>query len=97
MTKKTTLKRNKIKKRIRKIVFGTKVKPRLTVFRSNKEIYAQIIDDVSANTIVAASSTDKDLKLKIQELRDAGEKAHSNGDHSESEKLLNEAISLINS
>ena len=40
---------------------------------------------------------DKDLKLKIQELRDAGEKAHSNGDHSESEKLLNEAISLINS
>ena len=64
MTKKTTLKRNKIKKRIRKIVFGTKDKPRLTVFRSNKEIYAQIIDDVSANTIVAASSTDKDLKLK---------------------------------
>ena len=58
MTKKTTLKRNKIKKRIRKIVFGTKDKPRLTVFRSNKEIYAQIIDDVSANTIVAASSTD---------------------------------------
>ena len=40
---------------------------------------------------------DKDLKLKIQELRDAGEKAHSNGDHSKSEKLLNEAISLINS
>ena len=40
---------------------------------------------------------DKDLKLKIQELRDAGEKAHSNGDHSEYEKLLNEAISLINS
>ena len=64
MTKKTTLKRNKIKKRIRKIVFGTKDKQRLTVFRSNKEIYAQIIDDVSANTIVAASSTDKDLKLK---------------------------------
>ena len=63
-SKKTTLKRNKIKKRIRKIVFGTKDKPRLTVFRSNKEIYAQIIDDVSANTIVAASSTDKDLKLK---------------------------------
>ena len=40
---------------------------------------------------------DKELKVKIQELRDAGEKAHSNGDHSKSEKLLNEAISLINS
>ena len=41
--------------------------------------------------------TDEELKVKIQELRDAGEKAHSNGDHSESEKLLNEALDLINS
>ncbi len=64
MSKKTTLKRNKIKKRIRKIVFGTKDQPRLTVFRSNKEIYAQIIDDSSSNTIASASSKDKDLKLK---------------------------------
>ena len=40
---------------------------------------------------------DEELKVKIQELRDAGEKAHSDGDHSESEKLLNEALSLINS
>ena len=39
---------------------------------------------------------DMELKERIQELRDAGEKAHSNGDHSESEKLLNEALSLIN-
>ena len=41
--------------------------------------------------------TNGELKVKIQELRDAGEKAHSNGDHSESEKLLNEALDLINS
>ncbi len=40
---------------------------------------------------------DEKLKVKIQELRDAGKKAHSDGDHSESEKLLNEALSLINS
>ena len=64
MSKKTKLKRNKIKKRIRKIVFGTKDQPRLTVFRSNKEIYAQVIDDSSSKTIVSASSKDKDLKLK---------------------------------
>ena len=64
MSKKTTLKRHKIKKRIRKIVFGTKDQPRLTVFRSNKEIYAQIIDDSSSKTIASASSKDKDLKLK---------------------------------
>ena len=62
--KKTVIKRNKIKKRIRKVVFGTKDKPRLTVFRSNKEIYAQLIDDSISKTIVAASSKDKDLKLK---------------------------------
>ena len=64
MSKKTILKRVKIKKRIRKVVFGTNDKPRLTVFRSNKEIYAQIIDDTSSKTIVASSSKDKDLKLK---------------------------------
>ena len=41
--------------------------------------------------------SDESLKAKIQELRDAGEMAHSNGDHSKSEKLLNEALDLINS
>lgn len=41
--------------------------------------------------------SDESLKVKIQELRDAGENAHSNGDHSKSEKLLNEALDLINS
>ena len=40
---------------------------------------------------------DEKLKVKIQKLRDAGKKAHSDGDHSESEKLLNEALGLINS
>ena len=40
---------------------------------------------------------DDEVKVKIQELRDLGKKAHSDGDHSESEKLLNKALSLINS
>ncbi|TWO31624.1 50S ribosomal protein L18 [Seonamhaeicola sediminis] len=53
--------RQRIKNRIRKVVSGTEVKPRLAVFRSNKEIYAQIIDDVSGKTISAASSRDKDI------------------------------------
>ena len=56
--------RLRIRNRIRKTIIGDQSFPRLSVYRSNKEIYAQIIDDVSANTIVAASSTDKDLKLK---------------------------------
>ena len=64
MSNKTALKRIKIKKRIRKVVFGSSTKPRLTVYRSNKEIYAQLIDDTNSKTIVAASSKDKDLKIK---------------------------------
>ena len=48
--------RQRIKYRVRKIVSGTAARPRLSVFRSNKEIYAQIIDDVNGTTLVAASS-----------------------------------------
>ena len=53
--------RNRIQKRIRKIITGTSTSPRLSVFRSNKEIYAQIIDDQSGKTIVAASSREKEI------------------------------------
>lgn len=54
--------RNKIRRRIRKVSFGTAERPRLSVYRSNKEIYAQIIDDTSGNTLAAASSRDKGLE-----------------------------------
>lgn len=54
--------RQRIKNRIRKIVSGTESRPRLSVFRSNREIYAQIVDDVTGKTISAASSRDKDIK-----------------------------------
>ena len=53
--------RKRIKNRIRKIVSGTESRPRLSVFRSNKEIYAQIVDDVNGKTISSASSRDKDI------------------------------------
>ena len=53
--------RTKIKKRIRRDITGTGERPRLTVFRSNKEIYAQIVNDENGTTIVAASSRDKDV------------------------------------
>lgn len=48
--------RAKIKKRIRKNVFGTSESPRLTVYRSNKQIYAQIVDDEKGVTLTSASS-----------------------------------------
>ena len=62
-----TFRRNRIRQRIKKVVSGTSDYPRLSVFRSNKEIYCQIIDDVNGKTIVQTSSRDKsiaDLKLK---------------------------------
>lgn len=49
-------KRAKIKRRIRKKVFGTSEQPRLSVFRSNKQIYAQVIDDNKGVTLASASS-----------------------------------------
>jgi large subunit ribosomal protein L18 len=51
--------RYRIKMRIRKIVSGTVEKPRLSVFRSNKQIYAQLINDVTGTTLLAVSSLDK--------------------------------------
>ena len=62
-----TFRRNRIRQRIKKVVLGTSDYPRLSVFRSNKEIYCQLIDDVNGKTIVQTSSRDKsiaDLKLK---------------------------------
>ena len=53
--------RYRIKKRIRKIVSGTAERPRLNVFRSNKQIYAQLIDDLTENTLMAVSSLNKDF------------------------------------
>jgi len=53
--------RQRLRFRIRKTVTGTVQRPRLAVFRSNKEIYAQLIDDESGKTITSASSRDKDL------------------------------------
>ena len=56
-----TDRRDRIRFRIRKTVSGTAQRPRLAVYRSNKEIYAQLIDDVNGTTITAASSRDKEI------------------------------------
>lgn len=56
--------RTKIKMRVRKIVSGTADRPRMSVFRSNKEIYAQLIDDFKGVTLLMASSKAKDIAGK---------------------------------
>ncbi len=70
-----TKKRLKIKKRIRAKISGTASKPRMSVFRSNKQIYVQVIDDLSGKTLAAASSlgitekvSKKEISAKVGEL-----------------------------
>ena len=53
--------RERIKMRIRKIVSGTQAQPRMTVYRSNKQIYVQFIDDLAGTTLAAASSLDTEV------------------------------------
>ena len=56
--------RRRIRYRIRKKLSGDATRPRLAVFRSDKHIYAQVIDDLAGRTVVQASSLDKELKAK---------------------------------
>lgn len=61
MTNVKEFRRSRIKQRIRKVVTGDNQRPRLSVFRSNKGIYVQVIDDLSGKTLAAASSSDKSI------------------------------------
>ena len=58
--------RFKRKKRIRDNMEGTAARPRLSVFRSNKNIYVQLVDDVKGVTLVSASTLDEDLRGKVK-------------------------------
>ena len=79
--------RTRIKNRIRKIISGTESNPRLSVFRSNKEIYAQLIDDSNGKIIAVSSSRDKNIdkdksnKTELASLvgKDIAEKAIKKG------------------
>lgn len=78
-SKSKTARRQNIRFGIRKKINGTATKPRLSVFRSNTEIYAQLIDDVSGQTLAAASSKEKSI-------------AAQKGTKSEKSKLVGSAI-----
>jgi large subunit ribosomal protein L18 len=64
--------RQKIRYRIRKKISGVAVKPRLSVFRSNTDIYVQLINDADGVTIASASSKDKDIKAQKANKTDKG-------------------------
>lgn len=73
MTTKKVERRIKIKFRIRKSVNGTAERPRLSVFRSNKQIYAQVINDLTGNTLASASSLGLEKMPKLEQATKVGE------------------------
>jgi large subunit ribosomal protein L18 len=84
MATKKELRRTRVKKGIRGRIKGTTQKPRLSVFRSNKAIYAQIIDDINGKTLVSASSraiTEKFCKVELSTLvgKEIAQKAIASG------------------
>ena len=62
------VRRTKIRARIRKTIKGTAECPRLSVFRSNKDIYVQVIDDITGTTLVAASSRESGVDGKLKKV-----------------------------
>src|SRR3712207_4975649 len=73
MTTKKVERRIKIKFRIRKSVLGTAERPRLSVFRSNKQIYAQVINDLTGTTLASASSIGLETMPKKEQAAKVGE------------------------
>ena len=72
MTTKKIERRIKIKYRVRKNVNGTAERPRLSVFRSNKQIYAQVINDVTGTTLASASSLGLETMPKTEQAQKVG-------------------------
>ncbi len=62
--------------RMRNRFAGTPARPRLAVFRSNNHMYAQVIDDTVGNTLVAASTLDKDVKAELEKTNDVAAAAY---------------------
>ncbi|MGI6006392.1 MAG: 50S ribosomal protein L18 [Ruminococcus sp.] len=68
--------RQKKHRRLRNHIVGTAQKPRLSVFRSNNHMYAQIIDDTAGNTLVSASTLQKDVKAELEKTNDVAAAAY---------------------
>jgi large subunit ribosomal protein L18 len=73
MTTKKVERRIKIKYRVRKRVTGTAERPRMSVFRSNKQIYVQVINDLTGTTVVSASSLGMESMPKMEQAAKVGE------------------------
>lgn len=88
MTTKKEQRRLKIKFRIRKSVKGTAERPRLSVFRSNKQIYAQVINDITGTTLASASSLGLEKMNKTAQAKKVGELVANKAKEAGVEKIV---------
>lgn len=88
MTTKKEQRRLKIKFRIRKSVKGTAERPRLSVFRSNKQIYAQVINDITGTTLASASSLGLEKMNKTELAKKVGELVANKAKEAGVEKIV---------
>ncbi len=71
ITDRSSERRNRRKRAIRKRVVGTPERPRMTIFKSARHTYVQVIDDQSGRTLVSASTLEKDLRQSAEDLKKA--------------------------
>ena len=86
--------RRRVKQRIRKHVFGTPKRPRLTVYRSLHHIYAQIVDDTTGKTLVSSSSNMKELRDQLKSVKKRIEISKLVGVHA-AKKALAQSIQAV--
>ena len=86
--------RARIKKRIRKTITGSTETPRLSIYRSNKEIYAQLIDDVTGRTVASASSLGDKTAHKGSKLEQAGVVGKKIAESAKAAEALNQLYSI---
>lgn len=87
--------RDRIRKHIRKTISGTPECPRLSVYRSLKHIYAQLIDDTKGNTLVFVSTRSKDLKDSIKEIKSKNAQAKLVGIHLAKKAIENKIQNVV--
>ena len=87
-------KRLKNKIRIRKKITGTAERPRIAVFKSLKQVYAQIIDDANGVTVMSASTLSKDIEVAVKDAKSKTEKSKIVGKHL-AEKAVEKGISEV--
>ena len=95
ISKKKIEHRAQVKKHIRLTLSGTPERPRLTIFRSLKHVYAQIVDDTTGTTLVSVSDLSKDLREQFQGTKKQSAVAKLVGEHAAKKALAKKITSVV--